>query len=319
MPAPVTTAPEWDKVRKAFATSIMVDTSLYSLAQNLEASDWPIKSKEDTPSKYIDLSYEETVDMLALKGLPPEALDQLTSILSETLAFDQPFGDMVVQVETSSAKDNTLLKNLGRLNIPESFPIEYTALDADTRDFCRLEKLATLGEFAVFAQSMSQNVIVGGDFRGLLNALSQSDENALARYLPIRQGFKGLFLPEAIAISLKKMPQSLRLALAEKTGATLTSAELQQARTISRQELATAESDLRLRCSRLVADLFKEQLAHLRENVGSGVSLERILTPIGDPVSERIVADQLRPYLHQHKQGTSEPKQGFWARLFGRR
>jgi hypothetical protein len=318
MSAPVTTAQEWDKVRKSFATSIMVDTSLHSLAQNLEGADWPIKSKEDTPAKYIDLSYEETVDMLALKGLPATALDQLTSIMRETLAFDQPFGEMVTQVESSSAKDNTLLKNLGRLGIPETFPIDFTALDSDTRDFCHMEKLNTLGEFAMFAQSMSQSVIVGGDFRTLLNALSQSDEATLSRFLPVRAGAKGIHLPEALALGLRKLPRPVFLALAEKAGARLSASQTQEAHNCSRQATAAAESELRLQSSRLVADLFKQQLAELQTQVWNGTPLDRFITPIGDPLVEAIVASQLSPYL-QKKSETSARKPGFWARLFGRR
>jgi len=39
------TAKDWDEVRSAFASSIMVDTALSSLAQNLDGPDWPVKSK----------------------------------------------------------------------------------------------------------------------------------------------------------------------------------------------------------------------------------------------------------------------------------
>jgi len=53
------TAKDWDKVRMEFHTSIMVDTSLNSLAQNLDGPDWPIQGKEETPAKYIDLSFDE--------------------------------------------------------------------------------------------------------------------------------------------------------------------------------------------------------------------------------------------------------------------
>ena len=42
-----------------FQTSIMVDTSLSSLAQNLDAPDWPLPGKEETPAKYVDLGFEE--------------------------------------------------------------------------------------------------------------------------------------------------------------------------------------------------------------------------------------------------------------------
>jgi hypothetical protein len=82
--------------------------------------------------------------------------------------------------------------------LPENFPISLTALNADTVEFCKLEKLKTLGEFAVFAQGMSQNVIIGGDFRKLLNALSNLDEATLTEILPFRKGSKGLHLVEAL-------------------------------------------------------------------------------------------------------------------------
>jgi hypothetical protein len=75
------TAKEWDEVRGAFASSIMADTALSSLAQNLDAPDWPIKGKDETPGKYIDLTFEEAVEMLQLKGQKPERIDQLISIL----------------------------------------------------------------------------------------------------------------------------------------------------------------------------------------------------------------------------------------------
>lgn len=321
MPAPVTTAQEWDKVRKAFATSIMVDTSLHSLAQNLEGEEWPINSKDDTPAKYIDLTLMEAVEMLAEKGYAPALIDQLASILRETLAFDQPFGDMVTQVAESSAKDNTLLKNLGRLGVPESYPIDFTALEQETREFCKLEKLGTLGEFAVFAQTMSQSVIVGGDFRGLLNALAQSDEKALASFIPTRAGQKGIYLPEAIALHIKRLPEAVRLCLANRAGMHLTPSQEQIVKSLSHSDFAAAESDLKLRCSRLVAEVFKEQLAQLKEQAGQGLTLARYLTPLGDPQIEAIVSGQLSPFLQSNlgiRAADSKRRPSFWARLFGR-
>lgn len=194
---PKYTASDWDTVRTAFTTSIMVDTSLSSLAQNLEGPDWPIKATGETPAAYIDLNYDEMREMLTLKGYPKHA-DLLISILQDTLSFDDPFGDMVQQADAASERDNPLIKNLGKLGVDESFPITLTAVDGDTREFCKLEGLGTLGEFAKFAQGMSQNVIVGGDFRKLLNALSHLDERGLAEVLPFRPGAKGLHLIEAL-------------------------------------------------------------------------------------------------------------------------
>jgi hypothetical protein len=198
MPEETYTEKDWDDIRTAFASSIMVDTQISSLAQNLDGPVWPVKSKDETPSRYIDLTYAEALELLALKGQPADKLNLLISILKETLAFDSPFGDMVDQTEAASARDNPLLKNMARINVAENFPISLTALNADTVEFCKLEKLKTLGEFAVFAQGMSQNVIIGGDFRKLLNALSNLDEATLTEILPFRKGSKGLHLVEAL-------------------------------------------------------------------------------------------------------------------------
>ena len=199
----VYTAKDWDQVRIAFATSIMVDTSINSLAQNLDAPEWPIKAKDETPSTYIDLDFEEAKALLVMKGQSPERIHRLISILKETLAFDDPFGDMVEQAAVAEKRDNPFLKNLGRLGIREDYPIRFCVLSNDTQDFCRREGVETLGQFAIFAEQMSQTVIVGGDFRRLLNALANVDESVLAEILPFRKGAKGLHLPEAAAQALK--------------------------------------------------------------------------------------------------------------------
>jgi hypothetical protein len=273
------TPKDWDDVRTAFASSIMVDTALSSLAQNLDAPDWPIKNKEETPAKYIDLDFEEVVELLQLKGQPADRIDQLVEVLRETLAFDAPFGEMVAQTEVASARDNPLLKNLAKLGIPENFPITLTALEPGTLEFCKLEKLATLGEFAVFAQSMSQNVIVGGDFRKLLNALSHVDEAVLAEILPFRPGARGLHLVEALA----------RVASASDAAA--------------RAELAIT--------------WFRDDLAAIERDVAAGGSLARHFVVLGNPALEAKAADLLRPHLRlPEKSAPEKKKSGIFGWLF---
>jgi hypothetical protein len=253
------TAKEWDETRKAFATSIMVDTSLSSLAQNLDGPEWPIKGKDETPSKYIDLSFDEVIEILQLKGQSPERVDQLVALLKETLAFDSPFGDMVEQTQAASARDNQLLKNMAKLGIPENFPITLTALEPGTLEFCKLEKLATLGEFAVFAQGMAQNVIVGGDFKKLLNALSHVDEAALAEVLPFRRGHKGLHLVEAVALA-------------------------------ARSKDAAARTEVAI-------TWFRDDLSAIEKDVAAGGSLERRFVALNDPALEKRAVELLRPHL----------------------
>lgn len=277
------TAKDWDEVRTAFATSIMVDTPLNSLAQNLDGVEWPIKSKEETPAKYIDHAFEEVLELLQLKGQSTERIDQLVFILRETLAFDNPFGEMVAQTEVASQRDNPLLKNLAKLAIPENFPIVLTALEPGTLEFCRLEKLSTLGEFAVFAQGMSQNVIVGGDFRKLLNALSHVDEAALAEVLPFRPGTKGLHLVEALARIAPASDAAERAAVA--------------------------------------VTWFRDELGAIERDVAAGGSLERHFVVLGNPSLEAKAIALVRPHLRVAGKPAvaAEPKKrGLFGRIFGR-
>jgi len=296
------TAKEWDEIRGAFSMSIMVDTSLSSLAQNLEGPEWPIKEKKETPAVYIDLTFAEAYEALAAKGQPMERFDQLVDILKETLAFDNPFGDMVEQSAVAVERDNPLLKNMARLEIPEEFPVEFTSLQENTLEFCTLEKLGTLGQFAVFAQGLSQAVIVGGDFRGLLNALSHVDEPALAKYLPFRAGRKGLHLIEAVALTVRSMPADQRTSAISKPG-----------------QVNPATRD---RVARLVA-YFTEQKTELINQIAAGSSLTRALVVIGEPSVEATVAALLTPHLKSvpapARAAAAKPaNKGWFSRLFSR-
>lgn len=104
-PSETFTAQDWDEVRTAFASSIMVDVPLRSLAQNLEGPSWPIPGRKESPSAYIDLAFVEMNEFLALKGYPDRA-NLLISILKDTLAFDNPFGDMVNLADQNTERDN---------------------------------------------------------------------------------------------------------------------------------------------------------------------------------------------------------------------
>jgi hypothetical protein len=265
-------AKDWDEVRSAFATSIMVDTSINSLAQNLDGPEWPIKGKDETPAKYLDLGYEEVVELLQLKGQSPERLDQLIGILKETMAFDSPFGDMVEQTQAASERENPLLKNMTKAGIPEDFPITLTALDPGTIDFCKAEGLSTLSEFAVFAQNMSQNVIVGGDFRKLLNALSHIDEAALAEVLPFRRGHKGLHLVEAMAQAVRAKDSAARV------------------------EFATI--------------WFRDDLNAIEKDLAAGGTLARHFVTLGNADLEKRAAELLRPHLRVAAPAAPEKKKG---------
>jgi hypothetical protein len=293
-----TTAKEWNEVRAAFASSIMVKTALSSLAQNLDGPDWPIKAKDETPAKYIGLGFEEAAGLIELQGLPPERIDLLVTILRDTLSFDTPFGDMVEQSQAAADRDNPILKNLAKLDIPASYPIELTALSADTKEFCRREKLVTISEFAVAAQGMSQTVIVGGDFRTLLNALSHIDEKAIAQFLPYRPGAKGLHLIEAVAQTVRILAASERAAVTSNP--------------------ANASPALRSQIEKLVTQLSVDH-AELERELGTGTSLARLASVLHDSAVESTVVALLTPHLKAATKGataSAEKSGGWFSRFF---
>lgn len=295
MPAKATPQ-EWDKVRAAFASSLMVDLPLSSLAQNLEGPDWPVKGATETPAAYIDLAYDDAIEMLALKGLGPGHLDKLIGILQETLAFDEPFGEMVNQNAAAAERENPVRRNLARAGIPESYPLALCELSPDIQEFCRLEKITTLGEFALFTQEMSQNVIVGGDFRALLNALSHFDEKVLAQHLPYKPGATGLHLTQAIAHAVRPLTASARDAIAAAP--------------------ATAPVAVLARVNQFI-NHFPDQAADITAKLGSGTPAQRVAATIDDPALEpavaAIIAHRLAPPSAQ-----PAPKKGWFAKLFGR-
>jgi hypothetical protein len=221
------------------------------------------------------------MELLALKGQSADKLDLLISIMKETLAFDSPFGDMVEQTEAKSIRDNPLLKNMARIGIAENFPISLTALNSDTVEFCKLESLQTLGEFAVFAQGMSQNVIIGGDFRKLLNALSNLDETTLTEILPFRKGIKGLHLVEALGQATRltnPMPKAKEAAV-----------------------------------------WFADDYEQLKKDFSDGTGVARQLGVLNNVILEKKVADLVRQLIKPGSGASAETaasKPGFFKRFF---
>jgi hypothetical protein len=315
------TEKDWDDIRMAFHTSIMVDTSLVSLAQNLDTEEWPITGADETPAKYIDLSYAELSRTLGLAG-SAESLNHLITILRDTMAFDNPFGEMVQQTEVDAQKDNQLLKNFAKVEIPESYPIGLTQLSAETIEFCQRENLSTLGQFAVFAQSMSKTVIVSGDFRKLLNAVSHIDENGLAELLPFRPGSKGLHLPEALALPINALAPGMRFALLRNFGAQLTREEAREAAALSEEEVAAAAAALHNRAGQFFT-WFADELAELKAQLGQGGSIERYLMVLNDPIAETLVGVLLQSPLNLvlpvQKKKKASGLFGTLARLFGKK
>lgn len=312
---------DWDEIRLSFATSLMVDTNLLSLSQNLEIDEWPIKGASETPSKYIDFTWEELYELPGLAD-QPERIDLLVRILRETQAFDDPFGDMVATVDAHASVDQTLEKNIRRLKIPEDFPMELSGLSSDTLAFCQNEDIKTLKDFGHFAQNMAQNIVIGGDFRALLNALSTEDQQTLAQYIPFRPGHTGLHLPECVGQLLNQLSEVERCSLLKRYGYSLKDAQESKAR-LTKEQLGQLEDILQTRI-KAICDYFPEQTKQLHTDLAGGKTMERIFMVVDEPERECICANTMSRFVKENPvelpaEAEKPKKAGFFARLFGRK
>jgi len=317
------TSTEWDDIRKKFRHSIMADTSLVSLAQNLDTKEWPHTAEDEKPSKYIEFGYDELLMLPEIAGNADKA-DHLIGILKETLAFDDPFGDMVAEVEKTSAKDNPILKTLARLNIPAAYPMALANFSEGTRMVCASEGVKTIGEFANLGQQMSTRVVLGGDFRNALNALTHGDEEGIGQFLPFRKGSTGLHLAEAIGIVSAGLPRPEQLGLARAYGAKLNSADTAAAKALTKDQVEKIESGLKITLNAAL-DWFKDQRAGLEKHLADGGSFERYFIVINDPAREAIavkltaaaVKVSSKPASATAPSGAAK-KGGLFGRLFGK-
>jgi hypothetical protein len=317
------TSTEWDEIRKKFRHSIMADTSLISLAQNLDTKEWPHKGDEEKPSKYIEFSYEELLMLPEIAGNADQA-DHLIGILKETLSFDDPFGDMVAEVEKTSAKDNPILKTLSRLGIPDTYPLALANFSEGTRVVCASEGVKTIGEFANLGQQMSTRVVLGGDFRNALNALTHGDEEGISQFLPYRKGATGLHLVEALGLVSAGLPRPDQLGLAKAYGAKLNPADAAAARTLTKEQVEKIETGLRVTLNATL-DWFKDQKPALEKHIQDGGTYERYFVAINDTAREAIAVKltaatlkiAAKPSAAASTSG-DQKKGGLFGRLFGK-
>jgi hypothetical protein len=316
------TSTEWDEIRKKFRHSIMADTSLVSLAQNLDTQEWPHSGEDEKPSKYMDFSYDELLMMPEIAG-KAERADHLIGILKETLAFDDPFGDMVAEVEKTSAKDNPILKTLARLSIPEDYPLLLANFSEGTRVVCSSEGIKTIGEFANLGQQMATRVVLGGDFRNALNALTHGDEEGIGQFLPYRKGSTGLHLAEAIGLIPAGLPRPEQFGLAKAYGARLNAADAAAARTLTKDQVEKHETMMRATVASAF-EWFKDEKAALLKTLGDGGTYERYFVVINDPARETIAVRLTSAALKNvvtvkpAPAPSAEKKGGFFSRIFGK-
>jgi hypothetical protein len=312
---------EWNEVRLAFFNSLMVDTPISSLAQNLEfEAGWPIEGDNEVPSKYIGLSWEEVNRMPELAGQPLR-IGLLITILRETMAFDDPFGEMIETVEKASEGKQDLKQTLSELGIPMDLPLEVCAISPDILEFCSGEGVTTIGDFATFSERLAQNgLLLGGDIQGLLNALILRDEPTIARYLPFRPQSEGIHFVEAMGMLVGKLNDPARDSLLKRYGARPIGDKL-----LDRDRVDMLEFQLVRKIHR-ITDFCGSEMEELCERISMGRSAESCFMRLNDESKEVICAGLLRRLLHSQNRslGEGDPskrrkkRRSFFSRLFQR-
>ena len=327
-----TSPTQWDKTRKAFGSSLMVDLKLDSLAQNLELDGWPIDGDEETPAKYIEFTLEELSVMTEFHGKPAR-IDLLQKILSENLSQDEEFEDMVIPINQNLDKTDVLLQVLRKREIPLDYPFSLLILPKNVRETAPTEQVKTLGQFVQFYQRISEKGVVLGEIKNILQAISAGDEPRLAGWMPLRPGTPGFHLIEAVALIVKSLDQDTLKSLLKKYGKKLDPQDDYMLKS-TWQDLARKGEEAVQTGMLPLAQWFKQDLAEVNGIVSGGQSmdLDRYLLPLGDSDLELIVAHAIIQFTQKNKSfaaPTAAPSEiqeeapaGFMAKIksiFGRK
>ena len=293
-------AAQWDALRIAFHRSPLIDIPLVQLAQNVDGCRWSPEDSDEKPSAYIDLTHAEAVARLRALRAPAAAMDDLADILRGTLAYDASFGEMMTVAGRAEAASDPVARNMQRLGIPETFPVEFCNLKPATLDLCRRENILVLSDFISFARSVSRQVILASEFRDLLNSLTHVDESTLSRLLPFRPRSSGLHLVESLAHLVRHLDDETRLNIAHDPARYLDPAA-------------------KLRMKKL-GQYFQDEALSMRQALAAGTPLSRLVAPLDEitlePAAAALLGIVLQPPAEEP--APAPRKRGFFARLFGR-
>jgi len=301
------TSAQWDKVRERFQESLMIDTHLHNLAANVGTS-WFFRDKEETPRKYLDKSFAELSAMEEFLG-QPQRIERLVSILEDTIAFDDPWEDMIDEDAPGIVKGEDALRTLEKHGIPKTFPIALTGLTGETKKMCDSEEIADLEQFITFFQNMASNIVIGGDIRAFLNTLNNPDEKALAEILPYRPGATGVHLVEAIGMSLNSLDADRRWALLSHLGATPVNKDNVPKKPISGDQKEATYNEIAGDLDFLM-DFFADTRDELKEAKGDDKAFERLFRSLNDADLETLAIEMVRAWFGGGP-GKAKEKGGF--------
>jgi len=305
-------ADDWEDIRKRFVNSSMMDAELSALGENA-GIDWRGPGSDTTPDELVVLSYDELLMHPTING-NPNRLERLIDIFKETLAFDDPLGALIGAGDEEEDPAAEIMERAKKMGLNEEYPIELIPLSAPTRDFCEGEQISNLGQLLRMGSRLAGNIVIGGDFKDILNAVSSDNKPVLQRYLPIRAEINGFQLPEALGLLPSHTEEAVRLGLFRKFGGVLTSKESGQAGSVSevRQDEALEKLET---LTQQTLDYFTDHKDELDRAAREADALRQYLSVLKNEVKEKIAF----ALVWKHYQGQyPKSRVSFLGRLFGR-
>lgn len=276
------TAEAWQDLKERFANSPMREIPLAELGKNVGLP-WPFKETDETPDKYLGYDLEELGHIPGLIG-KKQRVRRLMDILRETLAFDEPFSEMMDTVEAESEHDQTFEKILGKLGIPETYPTRIMHFSESEMRHIRSAELETLGDFVRYARSHLKG---DDELMTLVNALSHRDERRIASYLPYRMGSRGVHFPEALALTVGGLSDGAALELLRRAGMELREEERKRAPADGNLRFE-AELKAALDYMESLVRWFQKEAGELKTRLKEEDEPERYFVPLHDPYHERL-------------------------------
>ncbi|TVP75238.1 MAG: hypothetical protein EA353_14320 [Puniceicoccaceae bacterium] len=294
VPTVKVSAETWDGLRLRFAGSIFYDTELTLLGQNAGMS-WPFRGADETPGKYLEYEFEDLLTVPGLAGHKAR-VKLLIAILEETLAFDDPFSDMVDTIKAETDSDSGPEKLLSRLDIPQKFPSSLIHFGPESKRLLFDERLETIGQIIAYSQRNATQAEFPEDFKSLINYLSHRDEIGISRFVPFRVGKRGLHLAEAIGLVSRDLPDAVQYELLSQAKVPLKPAEDALRENLDQEVFKKAVSEAQSRIAVACGWFFKEE-QELREKIGTTEQMERFFVVLNNPHRERVATVLARLYF----------------------
>jgi hypothetical protein len=244
----------------------------------------------------MGLELDELYEVPGLIG-KKSRVRKLMDILRETLAFDDPFSDLVDSVELDGVEDHTFERILAKFNIPSEYPAKLVKFKKTTYDLLRAESPGTLLDVIRLGQLMPHDEPEGEELRFFLNGLAHMDEERMARHLPYRRGDRGLFLPEEIGLTASRLDPSVQAAILQQSGLELTEEETANLSKTASSLQVEADVKAAIESIARACEWFSDEANKLKEAFSNGTDPNRYFIPIQDPKVERIALALARIHL----------------------